>query len=945
MNLNSRQKRAVTHRFGPLLIVAGAGTGKTRVITERIKYLIEKRGSSPKEIVALTFTEKAAREMLDRVDSAMPLGYEEPYVSTFHSFCERILREKGIEIGLDPNFKILNFTNSWLLLRENLFNFNLKYFRPLGNPSKFISAILKFFSRLQDENVLAEEFENYVKLRSPTLGFGLEEEERWSELFSLYKDYSKLKIEKSYLDFGDLIIWTLKLFSKRSNILLEYKNRFKHIMIDEFQDTNWAQYKLIKLLAPSESNPDLVVVGDDNQSIYKFRGAAISNILDFKKDYPSACEIILNKNYRSFQKILDLAHILVKNNDPDTLEVKLGISKKLESQRSKGKGDCVFYVALDTAESEAEFVAEEIIKLLGEPLSYTYKDFAVLARANSHLEPFIAAFKRYGMPYQVAGNRGLFDTPEVKVLSSFLRFLVDKKDSVSLYHLLASGTFDILDGEIWEILQTSRREKTSIWNVLKKSTHQNICEKLEKIRSIGLKEPASRVLYKFVVEFEIAQKLIENESLESNLKLKNINLFFDYIKSFESKSDRDTDDVSSFIDYLNLALDAGENPAQSQIEDIDTVNLMTVHSSKGLEFPVVFMVSLTGDRFPTRVRSDLIDIPDEFIKETLPKGNFHIQEERRLFYVGLTRAEDRCYLTYAKNYGGVREKKPSGYIAETGIRFNTTLLDNTDQLSLFFKKAKDISAPKPRFIKDGRLEVPFLSYSQIDFYSTCPLKYKYKYILSIPTPSHYALTFGSTVHKTLNEFEQKSIEKELSLEDMSALYKKNFDSAGYESKFHRDKMYKEGKKQLEIYFSKRKDIFTKPKLLEKSFRVVIEGIPFVGKIDRVDSLGSGFEIIDYKTGSPKDQKMVDKDDQLTYYAIGAIEQLKITPKKLSLYFVRNGEKVSTTRGPEDFKKAKEKVVETAKNIKEGRFTATPGILCNYCEFKPICPAYKSFSYR
>lgn len=316
IKLNPEQKKAVEHKTGPILVVAGAGTGKTRVIAQRVKHLIEKEKIEPKEILALTFTEKAAGEMLERVDDVMPLGYEEPWVNTFHSFADRLLRIEGLEIGLDPSFKILSGPEQWILFRKNLFRFNLKYFRPLGNPTKFISAILKFISRLQDENISPKEFEDFAK----DFKGDKEERERWLELANTYKTYEELKIENSVMDFGDLIIWTLRLFNERPNLLKKYQKQFKHVMVDEFQDTNHAQYELIKLLCKKETLDDrsLLVVGDDSQSIYKFRGAAISNILEFMEDYPEAELISLLKNYRSTQEILDPAYKLIQNNNPDT---------------------------------------------------------------------------------------------------------------------------------------------------------------------------------------------------------------------------------------------------------------------------------------------------------------------------------------------------------------------------------------------------------------------------------------------------------------------------------------------------------------------------------------------------------------------------------------------------------------------------------------------------
>ena len=937
-SLNKEQQEAVSHNSGPMLIIAGAGTGKTRVICETIRRLISQDGVSPKNILALTFTDKASGEMLARVGDLMPLGYEEPNVATYHTFSERILRDRGLEIGLDPTFKILTSSGAYILFKKNLFKFDLKYFRPLGNPNKFIGAILKFFSRLQDEVVTPEEFAEYVKnLKEP--------DAKWQELSAAYSAYTKLKLDNSYLDFGDLVNCSLRLFKERPKILAEYQNTLKHVFVDEFQDTNWAQYELIKLLCPASNNPHLVVVGDDNQSIYKFRGAAISNIINFKKDYPLAKSVILNKNYRSYQDILDASYKLIKNNDPDTLEVQLGITKKLESQKIPSKTPSLQYNILATEEDEADFVVKEILELMGKNPTYTYKDFAILARANNHLEAVVATLRRYGLPYQIVGNRGLFDVPQIKSLICFLRFLIDESDNVSLYQLLISDIFDILGTHILFLLKKSKTLRRNLWEIFLedekyKDKSLNIITAKEKVTQ----ESTSSILYTFLVNTGYAQKISNNDSLENKLALDNLNLFFKFIKGFESQSKDNS--VLAFVEYLDLLLEAGENPAQAQIEDIDTVNLITVHGSKGLEFPVVFLVSLTSDRFPSRSRGDLIEIPDELIKETLPTGDYHLEEERRLFYVGVTRAQDKVYVSYAKTYGGVKEKKPSGFIFELGITKDTVNdreLASTKQLNLLFSMTEKIPV-KPNKVLDGIVEVSFVSYSQIDMFKKCPMQYKYRYILKIQTPSSHAFTFGQSIHTTLRDFEKQVLVnlKLETVEELLRIYENNFDPSGYESKDHKEKRFAEGKEYLKTYFEKGRKLFGKPKMLEEKFRLPVNGIPLIGVVDRIDQGADGVDIVDYKTGEAKDQKEVDRDTQLSYYALACRDFFKLPLKTLSLYYFEDAQKISTTRTNEQLEEAKEDIVNTVKEIKVGNFEAKTSPLCKFCDYRHICPAYKNY---
>lgn len=969
--INESQKKAIEFANGPLLVIAGAGTGKTRVITERIKQLIQKRKIKPDEILALTFTEKASAEMSNRVGDIMPLGYGEPWIYTFHSFADRILRAEGLEIGLDTSYKVLSSTEQYLLIRQNLFNFGLKYFRPLGNPTKFIWGIIKFISRLQDEYISPENFldftEGFKAELAPRVAKGDgEEKKRWLELAGFYTNYQKLKITKSKMDFGDLINWTVKLFKTRPNILKKYQKQFKHIMVDEFQDTNYAQYELIKLLYPSDSDSSLqrslLVVGDDSQSIYKFRGAAVSNILEFMEDFPKAETITLLQNYRSSQNILNPAYKLIQNNNPDTLESKLNISKKLVSEVDK-KGISPQIYELDNMEDEVELVVEKIMEIIGKEPQYQYKNFAILARANNHLDPFLLALRKREIPYQLVGSRGLYDRDEIRNVIALLRIVVDTHDSISLYRVLNISSLNISGEIITGALSASKLNKITLWQTIKESENELLKPFVEKIlgyRENIIKRLPSEIVYDIVRETKYLNEFIKEETLENQLALKNLDLFLNIVKSFEinyRNENKELPTLINFTEYLNLMIEAGENPAQAEIEDIDTVNLLTVHASKGLEFPVVFMVNLVSDRFPTRDKSDQIPVPDELIKESLPVGDNHIQEERRLFYVGMTRAQKYLFLTHAKNYGGKREKRKSGYLDEVGLKSMSLLIPpGRDSAYSYFARERSQNEGQDTLfgIKSGfrSLEtqklsgfIPeSLSYSAIETFDECRLKYKYGYVLKIPTPQAHALTFGTTIHNTLRDFHSGLLlGKEFTPKDLFNIYEKNWDSAGYLDEKHREERFIHGKEVLTKYYEENKNSKIKPKELEKWFNLKISGIKFNGRIDRIDPLPSGgVEIIDYKTGSAKSQKDIDKNNQLSFYALGAVEFLGLKPEKLTLYFLESNERISTKRTENQLEEVKQKITETIAEIAKGDFKANPGTHCKYCAYNEICPfAFKS----
>ena len=442
--LNKEQQQAVKYNKGPLLIIAGAGTGKTSVIVEKIKYLVKKKLAKPEQILALTFTEKAAAEMEERVDRAMPYGYFQMSISTFHAFADQVLKENGYQIGLSLNMRLMTEAETIIFLKQNLFLFNLKYFRPLGNPNKFLEALLQHFSRLRDEDISPGEYIRFSKYQILNIKYQNEKDEfierqKYKELSIAYQAYQKLKIKEGLMDFADLVYYLLQLFRQRPNVLKQYQQQYPFVLVDEFQDTNIAQYQLIKFLCPTKNNPHLTIVADDSQAIYKFRGASVSNIITFMKDYKKPKQITLNNNYRSNQTILNHSYQLIKNNDPDTLEVQLGISKDLTANKPDDKAAVNFYLA-ENIEEESEFVARKILELKDK---YRFSDFAILIRANNHSESFVKSLTRSGIPFQFLGPGMLYKQPEVKDLIAYLKILYNLEDSPSLFRILHMNIYDI----------------------------------------------------------------------------------------------------------------------------------------------------------------------------------------------------------------------------------------------------------------------------------------------------------------------------------------------------------------------------------------------------------------------------------------------------------------------------------------------------------------------
>jgi DNA helicase-2/ATP-dependent DNA helicase PcrA len=955
-NLNKQQLQAIRHKKGPLLIIAGAGTGKTTIVTERVKHLIVDQGVKPSEILALTFTEKAAREMETRVDVALPYGLTQMWISTFHSFCDRLLRAEALHIGLDPSYKLMTEAENVAFIRRNLFAFDFSYFRPLGNPNKFVSGLLTHFSRLQDENITPSEYVSWVKEQD------IEDEmelKKLRELSSAYRTYEELKVREGVFDYGDLITKTLKLFLDRPNILSQYQKQFQHILVDEFQDTNFAQNELVTLLAKKHKN--IAAIGDDDQSIYKFRGASISNILQFRKNFPTAKVIVLTKNYRSNQTILDAAYKLIQNNNPDRLEYVENVNKKLQSQR--GTEGIVQFIHKDRSENEADAVAKKIIELVEE--GYEYKDVAVLVRANNHAESFIKSFQRNGIPYQFLGPARLFKQPEIIFLVSYLKVLYNYADSVAMAHLLSMPELEVPVRDIITIGNFAKREQITFFESCERlneiSLPPNTSEKIIKIIKIinkhielSRKKPAGALLYEFLQNMGLLPKLLNPDTPEAQKRAKNIAKFFDKLKTFEVEHEDAS--VAPVVDWIELATELGESPLATDTDwtEINAVNILTVHSSKGLEFRAVFLTNLVEQRFPTNERSDQIPIPEGIVKEVLPSGDFHLQEERRLFYVGMTRACDALFLTAADYYGeGKRVKKMSQFIFEAlgdNVLSAEKEEDLGEQLSLL-DYAPALDMPHTAYhIPD--VHIDYLSYSQIETFRLCPLHYKLRYILHVSTPTAPAQGFGVSIHASLKNFyeaikagERPSVD--LLLEKLSDVWIKE----GYATIEHEAIALHTAGQYLSEWYKKEFNKSVLPILLEQPFVLDItkkgeRPLKIGGVIDRVDQLEENkIEIIDYKTGATvPTQRQVNTNLQLTFYALAATQipnypfGKKPNEVKLSLYYFETQTKFSTTRTQAQLEEAKEEIFKMREEIEKSDFTCAKNLLCDNCEYALFCRA-------
>jgi len=957
LKLDPQQVKAVNHARGPLLIVAGAGTGKTTVVTERIKKLILERKVPSTKILALTFTEKAAAEMEERVDVALPYGYTQMWISTFHSFCDRILRTEAIHIGLNPSYRLMTEAETLLFLRSNLFKFKLKYFRPLGNPNKFLEALIQHFSRLKDEDVTPQEYLRMAKRTKAVNADSKEEKEQYLELANAFQTYEDLKIKESVMDFADLISNTLKLFRTRKRILENYQKQFEYILVDEFQDTNYAQNELAVLLAGKKQN--LTVVGDDDQSIYRFRGSSISNMIQFRKRFPKAKIISLINNYRSTKEILNKSYDLIQFNNPDRLEIKERINKKLISTR-KVKGGNVEFIFKDRVENEADEIAKKIRQLTKK--KYQYKDVAILVRANNYSENFIRAFQRNKIPFQFLGPGRLFHQEEIKDLISYLKVLYNFEDSPSLYRVLNIPIFNLDGVEIAGILNFAKKRNYTLFEALenineitlREDTKEKIIYIVKMIRrhlNLIPKETAGQIVYYFLNDSGILRKIMNAKSEKDEITAKNYAKFFDKLKIYETEHTTAT--VYDVVDWIDLAMEMGESPLAADLDwsENNAVNILTVHSSKGLEFPIVFLVNLVSQRFPSRERHEKIPIPNSLIKEILPIGDYHLEEERRLFYVGMTRAKDLLFLTASSFYGeGKRERKISPFIYEAlGEEKVSKILEDSKSIRFAGPQFLEGWGAKPEDEKKGKPSkgISYLSYTQMQTFDICPLHYKLKYILKIPSPPNFSQSFGISVHAALHDIVQMVIDKQkINQNKISQIISKHWINEGYLSKTHERISFERAKKIILNYYEKTLKGKISPLALELPFNFTLKELKLAGIMDRVDSLDDKtIEIIDYKTGENlPTQKEADENLQLSFYALAAIKtkdkifDKKIKDIKLSLFYLDKDVKITTTRNREQLKQTEVEILKKAKQISESDFRCSQSMLCQNCEYKILCQA-------
>lgn len=627
-NMNSEQSEAIRTTEGPLLIMAGAGSGKTRVLTHRIAYLLDEKDVSPYNILAITFTNKAAKEMKARVEHLVGEEAQVIWMSTFHSMCVRILRRDADRIGIERNFTIIDPTDQKSVIKDVLKSENIDSKR--FEPRMFIGAISNLKNELKTPEDAQKEANDFHSQMVATV----------------YKGYQRQLSRNEALDFDDLIMTTINLFERVPETLEYYQNKFQYIHVDEYQDTNKAQYTLVKLLANKFKN--LCVVGDSDQSIYGWRGADIQNILSFEEDYPEAKTIFLEQNYRSTKNILNAANEVIKHNSE---------RKPKGLWTANSGGDKIQYYEAMTERDEAEYVVKEIMK--HQRSGKKYSEMAILYRTNAQSRVLEETFMKSNIPYTMVGGQKFYDRKEIKDLLSYLRVIANSNDDISLQRIINVPKRGIGPSSVEKIQTYALQNNISMFDALAEVDFIGLSKKVTQ-ECISFYEMIQNLIkeQEFLEISEIVDEVLQKsgyrdmldreQSIESRSRLENLDEFMSVPKDYEENTPLEEQSLINFLTDLSLVADIDEADTQNG------VTLMTMHSAKGLEFPIVFIMGMEESLFP-------------HIRAIKSEDDHEMEEERRICYVAITRAEELLYITNATTrmlFGRSQSNMPSRFLKE-----------------------------------------------------------------------------------------------------------------------------------------------------------------------------------------------------------------------------------------------------------------------------------------
>lgn len=1015
IELNFEQKQAVQHSGSPLLVIAGPGSGKTHVIIERVMHLV-RSGIKPSEILCLTFSEKAAGEMKQRLEKLIDVTEME--ISTFHSFAKNVLEDNVLDSGIGMSSGVLKRSAQLVWGLKNIDNFKLEHLEIGNNAVEIVESVIDGISTFKDELISPEELQKYIDTK---LQKELDDAEKdfllkLSDLCKVYFKYQEFQRTKAVIDFDDMVVQTIELFKRKENVLSKYQKKFKHVLVDEFQDNNFAQLELVKQIA---KDGNVTVVGDDDQSIYRFQGAYLTNFEDFKSYFSGTVVQVLNRNYRSSQNIVNLANQSLEG-------IPKRHEKKLKSEHEEGQKVTVAQCSNES--SEVEFVVKTIKELLGKTIErrdgtstpLDYRDFVILSRRKAEGKKFAKALKAHGIPSLFIGESNIFSSPIVRNLMAFL--VIANKPTVSgieINRLMKNhGINEMTMARINHVARKKARADPTdidfVFDTLKncgtldisqKEEVKELAEQIQKIIKLESKKTISEMVYDIIMSIsDLYKRSIQSDTPENRRNQLILKEFYNIASEYDSLNPQGT--LDDFINYLNLM---GQFDVElKEGSDLDnSVQVTTIHQSKGKEFPVVFVTDVAQNKLPLRYQAKKFYVPNELSKgitQTDDEKELHIQEERRLFYVAMTRAQNLLYVTYAKIYGqNIRETKPSRFLDE--LRFEDNPLINLVKYDRQNKKVlleeerrvekikQDLQnkaasslnqmhlksaiqrivelAKVKHYEKNGSFDgfrpedilrfddvdslkadlegkkIPLLekdkfklSASKIKTYNDCPLKFKFSYVMEVPTKARTYFDLGTSIHAVAKHLTKLQMEGTEPTEELAfEILAKEWNASSFQSETQENQAKEKAKTMIRTYLKWLSESKNTPVAVEQPFSIEIEGVPFNGFIDRVEKTpDERFAVIDFKTGAVyESSKSIKVDPQMNIYALGVEKQYGQLPASTSLFYLKHDKIVDNQIEESQVRKVQEEIGTTVKSILNEEFDATPSYqTCRYCEYQSIC---------
>jgi DNA helicase II / ATP-dependent DNA helicase PcrA len=961
--LDERQQQAVEHVHGPMLVIAGAGTGKTTVLTQRVASLIREGHARPDEIVALTYAENSAAEMLARVSGELKgTVIDGLQACTFHAWCDRLLHRHGAD------FRVLDDKDLWVFLRRRIRDLRLKHFVRAANVGQFLDSLLDFMRRCHDELVGPGEYARYVErlergevplprvTRSKKQAEleDVEILERCQEISRLFTTVEDMLREKNLGTFGHMMTKAYQLLKDDPSPLEEERRRTRFLLVDEFQDANFAQVEILSLLAGPEAN--VFAVGDPDQAIYQFRGASSEAFTLFLKKFPATRVVALEKNRRSLSPILRCAFGIVNENPPvfsqtpaqkgEAVRYQRAPLESLRDEEAKQKGEStaaplVEIVTWGDKEVEAADLAGRIQKMRKEQRC-RWSEFAVLSRIHSHREELVHELSERGIPFSIEGL-DVLDTPEVRDVVACLTAAVSPNDATSLFRVAALPQFGIDATELRAAMRAMRRELDLRSALGRLPNGMAVLESVDQVHSAVEKDG--------VRADDATRLVIRHFALQRS---EPVEAFVKFVEAWHTKAINETVSPSEFLDYLDYFAQARGSISLPRSTD-DAVQLLTAHAAKGLEFRHVAIIRGSSTTFPCGYKEPLIAFPEPLRTSgkfsdghATDDKKLHEEEERRLFYVAMTRAKDTLAIYAHRGRGN--SPKPTQFLRDLmgnpGHRkYWTTRSAEAVQDALFAEEERiafqqsNVAAwlmmPPSASFATG------LSASSIETYEECPLRFKLEKEWNLPHEVSASLHYGAAMHGVLRTFyDAERYQREIADDELLEQFRSELASRGIADRYQYELYLRQGIEQLRQFFESARSA-APPEVVEteRKFELQVGSAKLAGRVDRVDRTGPDtVAIVDYKTGKPKSQEDADESLQLSLYALAARETWGMRADRLIFHNLENNIPVFTTRNDAELEAAKMRVQKVADGIAEGKFAADPGYHCAFCPYRNLCPA-------